>query len=476
MVLFGGIVGGNWLNAQSYPAANGMPRYPFIRTEKNYIDNHVRGMKHLYRRLDLLEQGKIRTVNVVHIGDSHIQADWFSGQVRAELQRRFGSAGRGLVFPYSVARTNSPTDIHSSSSVNWEVQRNVTNSPKMPTGVSGITLRTHRPDFGLNLRVDDGPYSLDYGFNKFTLFTGKTDDHFDLLASTEPFDPAGAMVEKQITHVVQTGEGLSGLATRYGTTVAKIKALNDLEEEMIYVGQSLTVTTRTELRDHTPDQPRIFPITLAARAINDFTTTIYLPETTHELYLRARPTSGTQQQATLFGVVLENYNQAGILYHMIGVNGARYQHYSASDYFAQQLQALQPDLVILSLGTNETAWGFNATAFIEQVDQLVQRIEEYMPHAAILFTTPPDAYRQGKEVNPAVNRCREVLVNYAQQNDLSCWDLYQVMGGTGAVNDWYKAGLAGRDRLHFTKSGYELQGRLLSEAIFFGYDMYFAGR
>ena len=392
-------------------------RYPFIRSDRNYVDNHVRGLRHFYHRLEKLETGRIRTVNIVHIGDSHIQADWFSGQVRLELQRRFGSAGRGLVFPYSVAHTNSPTDIHSYSSVDWQVQRNVTSNPKLPTGGSGITLRTRSPNFGLNLQIDDGPEGLDYSFNKVTLFTGKSNDHFDLLASTRPFSPAEA-----------------------------------------------------DGKNH------VFPITLSARAINDFTTTVYLPQTTRELYLRARPTSGLQQQATLYGLVLENYNRSGILYHMIGVNGARYEHYANSNYFAEQLQALQPDLVILSLGTNETVWGFNEERFFQEVDQLVHRIEQYMPHAAIVFTTPPDAYRSGSKVNPAVNRCREVLLNYAFGNDLAAWDLYEVMGGTGSVNDWYLAGLAGRDRLHFTKSGYELQGKLLSQAILLGYDTYLAGR
>lgn len=460
------------LQAQPHPdLARATERYPFIQTDRNFVDNHTRGLHHFYRRLEMLEAGKIRTVNVVHIGDSHIQADWFSGQVRVELQQRFGSAGRGLVFPYSVARTNSPTDIHSTSSVSWEVQRNVTSNPKLPTGISGITLRTPRPDFGLNLRIDDGPNGLDYSFNKVTLFTGKTDDHFDLLASTEPFT-ATASTAENVYHEVKAGESLGSIAADYGTTTEALQRLNGIDDLMIYAGQKLLIRQ--------PAQPqakaRVFPITLAARAINDFTTTVYLPETTRELYLRARPTSGQQQQATLYGLVLENYNRSGILYHMIGVNGARYEHYAASSYFAEQLQALQPDLVILSLGTNETVWGFNEERFFREVDQLVHRIEQYMPHAAIIFTTPPDAYRSGKAVNPAVNRCREVLLNYAFGNDLAAWDLYEVMGGTGSVNDWYGAGLAGKDRLHFTKSGYELQGKLLSHAIFLGYDTYRAGR
>ena len=57
-------------------------------------------------------------INIVHIGDSHIQADYFSGMLRMCLQKQFGNAGRGLIFPYKVAKTNEPynylttTDAH----------------------------------------------------------------------------------------------------------------------------------------------------------------------------------------------------------------------------------------------------------------------------------------------------------------------------------------------------------------------------
>ena len=59
----------------------------------------------------------------MHIGDSHIQADWWTGYLRIRLQELFGSAGRGLVFPYQLAGTNSPTDIRSGSNQIWENRR-----------------------------------------------------------------------------------------------------------------------------------------------------------------------------------------------------------------------------------------------------------------------------------------------------------------------------------------------------------------
>ncbi len=408
-----GAVGG-LLRAQGGP--EGPAGHDFLGLDRNYIGNHVRGMWHFYHQLSRLEAGRIRTINIVHIGDSHIQADWFSGETRRLLQRRFGSAGRGLVFPYALAKTNSPGDIHSYSNVSWEIDRIISSENYLPIGLSGITLRTHRPDFSLQLKVDDAP-GLDYRFNKVTVLTGSDQDHFDLLASARPIE----------------------LVQKYGS------------------------------------EKEVFPISLSSRSLNPFTSTVYLSDLTHQIHLQAQPNRNRQQQATFYGLVLENFNARGILYHTIGVNSAQYRHYARADVFAEQLQALRPDLVIISLGTNESVGYFSEERFFQQVDDLVHNIEQYMPHTAILFTTPPDAYYQGK-TNAKVNLCREVLLRYAFNNDLSCWDLYEVMGGENSVDQWYHAGLAGRDRLHFTKAGYELQGKLLYEAILHGYDAYLSGR
>ena len=60
-----------------------------------------------------------------------------------------------------------------------------------------------------------------------------------------------------------------------------------------------------------------------------------------------------QNNTRIYGIELEN-DSAGVLYHMIGVNGAEYRHYNLSVYFLQQLKYLREDLTIISLGTNES--------------------------------------------------------------------------------------------------------------------------
>ena len=79
---------------------------------------------------------------------------------------------------------------------------------------------------------------------------------------------------------------------------------------------------------------------------------------------------------------------------MIGVNGAMYAHYDSSVYFVDQLISLHPDLVIISLGTNEAYTKyFTELEFEENMDMLVSKIRTAMPDANFLLTTPPDGYR-----------------------------------------------------------------------------------
>lgn len=49
-------------------------------------------------------------VSVVHIGDSHLQADFATAVVRRRLQSVYGSNGRGLIIPFRLAGTNEPRD------------------------------------------------------------------------------------------------------------------------------------------------------------------------------------------------------------------------------------------------------------------------------------------------------------------------------------------------------------------------------
>jgi len=48
------------------------------------------------------------------------------------------------------------------------------------------------------------------------------------------------------------------------------------------------------------------------------------------------------------------------------------------------------------------------------------------------------------------------------------------MGGEGSINNWHYYGLAHTDYLHYSRKGYEYQGKLLFNAFLKAYDDYLA--
>jgi lysophospholipase L1-like esterase len=135
--------------------------YPFLHLSANHIENATIGLQRFYQRLRQARQqpGVLPSsrVSVVHLGDSHLQADEFSGRVRQELQRTYGNAGRGLVFPYTVARTNgSPTYRTATTSGAWRSKRVLSSAQPdstLPIGLNGISLATTDSGAAFTLRI-----------------------------------------------------------------------------------------------------------------------------------------------------------------------------------------------------------------------------------------------------------------------------------------------------------------------------------
>ena len=68
----------------------------------------------------------------------------------------------------------------------------------------------------------------------------------------------------------------------------------------------------------------------------------------------------------------------------------------------------------------------------------------------------------------------KAIVEVACREGLACWDLFASTGGKNSSARWRKTGLMGRDRVHFTKEGYQEQGILLYRALMQTYNRYIA--
>ena len=68
--------------------------------------------------------------------------------------------------------------------------------------------------------------------------------------------------------------------------------------------------------------------------------------------------------------------------------------------------------------------------------------------------------------NPMSARCATLIEQVGEQRGLPVWNLFEICGGAEAAQrNWEAAHYMRPDRVHFTPAGYEVQGRMLAEAL-----------
>jgi len=170
-------------------------------------------------------------------------------------------------------------------------------------------------------------------------------------------------------------------------------------------------------------------------------------------------------KGAFYGARLLN-NKHGVVVDCIGNDGATYSSYVKINGFGKQLNDLNPQLVIISLGTNE-AYG-NTAALEGNLDKLVTSIMQENPDANILLTTPLETHKKsgrGYVVQSGITSVRSTIINYGKEHNIAVWDFYTVGGGSGAASRWLSAKYMNTDHLHLLSKGYNLTGELLCEAL-----------
>ena len=94
------------------------------------------------RKLDTLLVTGQGDVRILHLGDSHIQAGFWTNTFREDLlSLRYGiDGGRGFVFPFAAARTHTPIGYRSSYTGTWSSSTCL--RPETVMGLSGMTVST----------------------------------------------------------------------------------------------------------------------------------------------------------------------------------------------------------------------------------------------------------------------------------------------------------------------------------------------
>ncbi len=101
-----------------------------------YSNKTARQFQHLFQTA---QQEKLV---FFHFGGSHIQGDMPTTVVRDNLTKIYGDGGRGMIFPYTVAKTYSSINYSVSYSGKWNYGKSYQIPPPIPIGVAGMAVET----------------------------------------------------------------------------------------------------------------------------------------------------------------------------------------------------------------------------------------------------------------------------------------------------------------------------------------------
>ncbi|MDE5705940.1 GDSL-type esterase/lipase family protein [Muribaculum sp.] len=336
-------------------------------------------------------------VSIVHIGDSHLQADMATSVVRRRLQSVYGDAGRGLVTPLKMAGTNEPRDY-------------------ALKGVDGVWVAS---------KLMKRPWATRMGF------TG---------VSATPMSGKGSV---------------------------EVSTLSRTDTPQLFDRVRLFHSARPEIEPSVP---------FVADAIrgDSLVSVVTLPKPVSIVGLDIK----LPADEAVYGMSLERETPGGLLYHVIGNNGAAYSSYNSIDGFGSGVALLEPSLIVISLGANEAFSRMTADEMYSSIGVMVRGLQQECPGAQILLTTPMECQRstlvrrKGRRrrvrsyaVNPRVSAMREVILRYGRDHGIPTYDFYEVAGGAGASAKWISDGMMARDRIHNSAKGYSVQGELLYEAL-----------
>lgn len=332
---------------------------------------------------------------VLHIGDSHVQADFATGCVRDLFGEDYISAGRGLIVPLKLAGTNQPVDYTISSESKFDCNK-LLKFPLHggPMGFTGVALTPQTREFDFNIRAGQPYEKIKVYYSGGAMFVDKVSDG-----------------SKPLVFAHHSGQ-------------------NCLE--------------------------------------------INLPMPCSDVTLGLHSLGSVD----IYGFELVS-DIVGVLYHAIGNNGATFDNYNDINDFGKSVSALNPSLIIVSLGTNEAFGRFDRESMYRSVSTFVDDIRRHNPSSTILLVTPAECQRRSSyrrkgsrrrrygayKVNENIALARNVILDYGRKNNIAVYDWYDIAGGVGSSAGWIAGGLLSKDRVHYTRKGYEVQGELLYDAL-----------
>ncbi len=381
-------------------------------------------------------------LQILHIGDSHIQSGALSLVARKQLQQVFGYGGLGLTFPYAAAKTYTPRGHKTRFTGKFNFAKSFTLPPKLPLGLLGATVQTSDPTAKLRfLNLPPAPVNTKF---MVEVWADGSDSMFQL----------------------QVWDG-------------KVwKSMDAVQHSPFYTQEVATEGNRV-LSDTTTDAVELVNAELPISTIffEDWKVYRCVITASDSVVIRFQKLDEKQRQIEIYGVNIYAVSNlgadtgakvaqpSGLLYHSVGMGGARFESLLYESLLPQQLQYLNPQLVILDFGTNDIApLSVYPDKLREQIEMSVDIVQHALPNALVMLVTPMDMEFKGKKVvhtYPLAEEIKEI----AQQKGCLLWNYYWITGAKGSLSRWQLDKKVSSDGIHMTEPGYWLKGNLLATSV-----------
>lgn len=341
-------------------------------------------------------------VHIVHIGDSHIQAEGSTSVLRSCFQNHYGSAGRGLITPFRIAGTNQPVDYQ------------ITSPSRFTTA-----------------KLLKQPWPVDMGFTGISV--SPTEQRYSITLSTSSVD--GAEQDFTIVRIFITGKfpKIAKLTDEQGRNAA-FSILDSEGTLSIFIHEPVTAAT-------------IHFVSTGKCAIHGF---MLENQMTGVLYSAIGNNGATYSSYNSIGSFAADLRPLSPHLFIISLGTNEAFGTTSADMLYQNIEML-----VTSLRAQHPGAQFLLTTPAEcQRSKWVRTGKGKRRKRTRSYS-----------VNANVAKMRTAILKYGADHSIPVFDFYAVAGGAGSSDKWIKAELMRSDRIHYSWDGYALIGRLLFDAM-----------
>lgn len=278
---------------------------------------------------------------------------------------------------------------------------------------------------------------------------------FTIYETNAPLNSYIAKRKTIVSYTVQQGETFPELAAKFNTTTTRLAQLNGNGIKFPQPGQVIKAE-QTE-PDFNPDFEQKLTIAGQGKYAEGETVFNY-PKTTRNFLMRTNAAKGN----ILYGFqFLKKNATSGIVFNGVGVNGATYADFLKYPLQLEELKQVNPDVVMISLGTNESLSTITKEEFQKSAQDLIQAFRKDNPTLPILLISPTDNKLKGDRIQEIVSWIKEI----STQNNTAFLNMYEATGGKGYFVKSLARKEANGDGVHFLKPGYTQQAEMIWKAL-----------